>query len=941
MSVVKRATWTGAAALTIGLSLAGPQAVGIASADSPDGDKPSAPSASDSSSGGVSSSPEGHRGRGAPQTSHPVDSGTTVAPHRAPATRPSVPEEASPTDAVPDEASPTDAVPDEASPTDAAEIPGARGDSTAEESTANDSEHTQAPARGSSLSLAPRHRTPQPAAVTGSAAGANPAAVTDLEKVATTATLAEPAVRRPVVASAATPNPTPTVSAPPTLARASATDSQTLAISQAVTSFFDTASNWLTGLPNSPLSNLLEGALLMVRRTLFEAFPALNIAQTTAQSAPPSATYDTDELLRTDLLDLAKRQYGDLFGTTVPVYGYGPYHGRYSGPSAGTDAAGRGPVSLNTSGATAPSSTNTQVDGVDEADYVENDGTYIYAARNGQLTIVRAEDMSMASQSTLTGSVVGQYLAGDRLTVVSQNEGGWFGPMVKMAYGPWRPWKPQTTVTVYDVADRTAPTVVTQTTFDGGYQSSRAVDGTVYLVLQRSLQLPEPEYTETPIAYFGPFDGVPVDDLPPPFDDVVPLANGVASEAKIRFDPSAPIALRTYETWDSYVARVGDNIVNLSLPHAYSVAADGATVDLGVITQAADIVRQLTLDQQSLVTVVSVDSTGGGNVIDSVGAMVSGWASTVYMNSGALYVATNQDTYADAEWSSNTRIDRFTVDGPSLGWQGTGVVPGNLINQFALDEKDGYLRVATHSSGMQNLGGIAIPRNDNGIYVLDTSGPTLDQVGQLTGLAPGEQLYAVRYVGDTAYLVTFLQTDPLFVIDVKNPRTPTLTGELVVPGFSNYLQSVGEGLLLGIGQERETLSGDTHLVATLFNVANGAQPTQIDREYLDSGYQWSWSDAQFDHHALLYTPQDGLLVVPVAASGYDPQTGYRYTQYLKVLRVGPTGLAVVGEIHPSEPVQRTVRIGDVLYAVGAGSVTAYRLSDLSEIGTTAAAPPVV
>lgn len=221
-------------------------------------------------------------------------------------------------------------------------------DSTAKESTANDSEHTQAPARGSSLSLAPRHRTPQPAAATGSAASANPAAVTDLEKVATTATLAEPAVRRPAVASAATPNPTPTVSAPPTLARAAATDSQTLAISQAVTGFFDTASNWLTSLPNSPLSSFLEGALLMVRRTLFEAFPALNIAQTTAQSAPTSATYDTGEQLRADLLALAKQQYGDLFGTTVPVYGYGPYYPRYA------DAE-----HLNKGGATAPSSTNT------------------------------------------------------------------------------------------------------------------------------------------------------------------------------------------------------------------------------------------------------------------------------------------------------------------------------------------------------------------------------------------------------------------------------------------------------------------------------------------------------------------------------------------------------------------------------------------------------
>lgn len=679
-------------------------------------------------------------------------------------------------------------------------------------------------------------------------------------------------------------------------------------IGQAVTGLFDTAANWLTSLPNGPLSNFLEGALLMVRRTFFNLFPELNVVATTGQNVPNPA-YFTNEQLRSYLLDLAKQQYGGLYGQTVPVYGYGPY------PY---------PEYLKTnSTATPPSSdTNTQVNGVDEADYVENDGTYVYTAHNGQLTIVRAADVSVASQTALSGNVLGEYLSGDRLTVVSQSATGWYGPQVKMAYGPWQPWKPQTTVTVFDVTDRSAPVVVKQTTFDGSYQSSRAVDGTVYLVLQRSVQVPPPSYTDTPIEYLTP----PGEVLP---------------DAKIRYDPSAPIANRTYETWDEYVARVGDDIVNLSLPHVYSVDADGTTVDLGVIAGAEDIVRPQTTDQQSLVTVVSVDAQRSGVPVDSVATMVSGWASTVYMTKGSLYVATNQDTYTDAAYSTGTRIDRFVVVGPLLGWQGTGVVPGTLINQFAMDESGGYLRVATHTDGSQTIGGVPTIRNDNGIYVLDTSGATLDQVGQLTGLAPGEQLYAVRYVGDTAYLVTFVRTDPLFAIDVTDPKTPVLQGELVVPGFSNYLQSVGDGLLLGIGQEREAGNWNSHLQATLFDVADGSQPTQIDREFLDSGYQWSWSDAQFDHHALLYSAADGLLVVPVSASGYDPQTGYRYDQYLKVLRVGPTGLEVVGEIHPDESVQRTVRIGDVLYAVGETSVTAYRLSDLAQIGTTAAAPSVV
>lgn len=654
----------------------------------------------------------------------------------------------------------------------------------------------------------------------------------------------------------------------------------------AVTRFFDSTATWLATLPSGPLTELFQGALLLVRRSVFTAFPALNVGPGTGQTSPDPAYFTQDEL-RDYLLGLAEQQYGDLYGQTVPVYGYGPY-----------------PEYLKTdSGPT--SDTNTQVDGVDEADFVENDGQYLYVAHNGGLKIVRADDLSVVSQSPVTGNVVGEYLSGDRLTVISQTNSGWYGPVVKMAYGPWGPWKPQTTITVYDVADRTAPTVVDQTVLDGDYQSSRAVDGVVYLTLQRSVNPPAPTYTDTPVEYLNS-----------------PVAEGDPADAKIRYDPSAPIAYRTYETWDHYVARVGGDIVSLSLPHAYRVDADGTTTDLGLVAGAEDVVRPQTGDQRSLVTVVSVDSANPG-VADSAAIMVSGWASAVYMNKGALYVATAQD--------SDTRIDRFAVAGTDVGWTSTGAVAGTLINQFAMDEQDGYLRVGTHDN----------TANDNGIHVLDTSGAALTQVGALTGLAPGEQLYAVRFVGDTAYLVTFVRTDPLIAVDLSDPADPVLLGELVVPGFSNYLHPVGDGLLLGIGQEREAGTSNTHLDATLFDVTDGANLMQIDREYLDSGYQWSWSEGQFDHHALLYSPQDGVLVVPVSASGYDSQSGYRYDQYLTVLRVTPTGLEMIGEIHPREAALRTVRIGDVLYAVGDTSVTAYRLSDLSEIGAAAPAPAVV
>ena len=690
-----------------------------------------------------------------------------------------------------------------------------------------------------------------------------------------------------------------------------------LAMGTMLAGFLTSSTNWVSGLPANPVSDLLEGALLLVRRTLINLFPTLNPGQTTGQGATTATgAYYTDAELRDYLLGLAMQQYGSLFGQTVPVYGNGgPWPDYYYLKMDGV---------LPSTGIT--SGTNTQVNGVDEADFVETDGQYLYVAHNGQLQIVGA-DLTVAYQTSLSGNVVGQFLAGDRLTVITQSGYSWYGPMVRMAWGPWWAIDPQTTVTVYDVTDRTAPTVVTQTMFDGRYQEARSVDGVVYLVLQRGLDLPAPNYTDTPVT---PDTSEPVDGKA----DLI-MKPG-------RWEPTIT-AYRTYETWDQYVARVGDEIVGLSLPHAYSVDAEGNSVDLGVVAGATGIVRPHTGGAQSVLTLVSVDSTGstGAAFADSVGAMVASGNNTVYMTQGALYVGTQEYQNTDTGSSDNTRIDRFVIAGTQVAWQASGVVSGTLLNQFAMEEHDGYLNVATHTNASELIDGTWTTRNDNGVYVLDTAGDTLDVVGSLTGLAPGEHLYAARFVGDTAYLVTFLQTDPLFAIDLSDPTAPTLLGELIIPGFSNYLQSVGEGLLLGIGQEREAGSWNTNVHATLFDVSDPTKLTEITRQFLTENTQWSSSDAQFDHHALLYSAEDGLLVVPVYASGYDPQTGvYRSEQLLKVMRVTASGIEVLGEIRTDQSVFRTVRIGDVLYAISDTSVTAYNISDLSLIGSSAA-PAVV
>lgn len=888
---MRRGARIGAAAVALGFSLAGPQHIAIAAADS-DTDSAAASGATDQNAGPSSVNPSragaATRARAAKPVRHGTsedstggaDASTAGATTTGGGSNPPRPAAS----VRPRKDSPND------SPAPSGPLPAATQPSGA---TSPQSNTPGAPTAGLP--------TPTASATAAAAPATEPSAARRARGLAAP----KPVAAQPVIGSAAV-----------------AADVMT-----AMTSFFDSATHWLSGLPASPVTNFLQGALLLVRRALLNPGPGSGSGQTGGQTGTGSgattgtSTYFTEQELRDYLLALAKQRYGGMFGQTLPHYNYLYMLG--GRPVAINDATGGG----------IKSDTNTQVNGVDEADFVETDGNYLYVARNGKLTILGA-DSAITSETTLRDNVVGAFLSGDRLTVITQTGfGGWYGPMVRMAYGPWWDWNPQTRVTVFDVSDRSAPTVASETLYDGSLHDARAVDGKVYLVLDRAIDLPEPLYTAVP----GPDAGG--------WSDLVLGSSGDARRfAKpIRWDGDGPSVsgYRTYETWDEYAARVGDDIVSASLPHAFTVAPDGTLVDLGVVVDAADIVRPGADDRQSVVTVVSIDSLNaspGSGFADSVAGLVATNGNAIYMTPDALYVATSEGDYSEFVSTTNTRIDRFAIDGLDLAWQASGVVPGTLINQFAMDEYNGYLNVATHtwaSSWTPTAdGGVGTwsTRNESGVYTLDTTGNVLDEVGRLTGLAPGEQLFAVRFVGDMAYLVTFLQTDPLFAIDRSDPTAPTLQGELVIPGFSNYLQPVGDGLLLGIGQEREPGTWNSRLHVSLFDVTDATNPIQIERQFLDEGAQWSSSDAQYDHHALLYSAEDGLLVVPMLSSGYDSTGNYTYKQTLKVMRVDASGIEVLGEIQTDEPVIRTARIGDVLYAVTDSNVTAYRLSDLSEVG---------
>ncbi|HEV8594416.1 MAG TPA: beta-propeller domain-containing protein, partial [Thermoplasmata archaeon] len=262
------------------------------------------------------------------------------------------------------------------------------------------------------------------------------------------------------------------------------------------------------------------------------------------------------------------------------------------------------------------------------------------------------------------------------------------------------------------------------------------------------------------------------------------------------------------------------------------------------------------------------------------------------------------------------------------------VVPGSIVNQFAMDERNADLRVAT------TLGQWTPQGRDTqaGVFVFDD---LLNPTGQLMGLASGERIFAVRFLGDRAYLVTYRQVDPLFVIDVSDGSDPRVLGYLKVTGVSDYLHPYGDHFLIGLGRADPGGTGRLEGVKlSLFDVADVEHPLEVDSYVIGAEeYGWAYSEALWDHHAFLLVPGRDLLVFPVVTVSWDPEwTSYDAWSGAYAVSVSPTGFALAGTVthstsddYWSTGVRRGLYIGDVLYTVSNGFVVASDMDTFTEI----------
>ena len=267
---------------------------------------------------------------------------------------------------------------------------------------------------------------------------------------------------------------------------------------------------------------------------------------------------------------------------------------------------------------------------------------------------------------------------------------------------------------------------------------------------------------------------------------------------------------------------------------------------------------------------------------------VLGAGEDVYCTTETLYaVSTRYESASDMaevfsySTEAKTYIYKFDIRGGDINYLGNGVVKGSTLNQFSMDEHNGYLRIATT---MGNWGDSL----ENQVYVLDSS---LQVVGEITGIAKGETIKSVRFTGDTGYVVTFEQTDPLFVIDLSNPASPVIRGELKIPGFSAYLHPVGDGLLLGVGADGDENGQNGGIKVSLFDVSDPQNPVECDKITVsapqgENRYTYLQSEAYYTHKAMCWDAENAIMYVPYAEMiDIYTTTGYEGVHYGNILAV--------------------------------------------------------
>ncbi|MEA2274446.1 MAG: hypothetical protein QOI98_3154, partial [Solirubrobacteraceae bacterium] len=373
------------------------------------------------------------------------------------------------------------------------------------------------------------------------------------------------------------------------------------------------------------------------------------------------------------------------------------------------------------------------------------------------------------------------------------------------------------------------------------------------------------------------------------------------------------------------------------------------------ITACRAVRRPASFSGLGMLTVLTIDMSKGLPSVDSDSLMTD--AQTVYASKGSLYVATQRWLREPAGNQPlpevSTAIHRFDIsDADRTDYLASGVVSGLLLNQWSLSEYKGDLRVASTDQPIWFEGGQQ-QTSQSSLTVLRREAGGLVPVGHVGGLGKGQRIYAVRFIDDVGFIVTFRQIDPLYTLDLSNPTAPRVRGKLELQGYSAYLHPVGKDLLLGIGQDANAQGQTQGTQLSLFDVSDLDHPTRIAQHAIGSS---SSSPVEYDHHAFLFWPPSQLAVLPISiyggqTGGGSPPSGgggapaqqpqnQDFTGAIGFRVNRGSGIAEAGRVKHEvgqliAPISRSLVVGDRLFTVSGMGVKSSTLDTLAERGWVA------
>ena len=556
------------------------------------------------------------------------------------------------------------------------------------------------------------------------------------------------------------------------------------------------------------------------------------------------------------------------------------------------------------------SGTNNQEAGVDEADFLKTDGYHIYYLQENHLHILGVPEfgeIEAVSNVSLSGTPVAMMLDGDQLVVISRMSPWGIQPNHPVVeamgwdegYNAWRT-SSLTKFTVFDISNRSQPDIERELFIEGSYITAREINATVRTVTHASMDLRGLQsWLEFPTGYWN-----------------------LEQDDPLQLEIREKLA---YETMVRNSQALDDLTLADLIPQVYEYSDGEVSVHLMTDNACREFVAPEDGMNRGISSIFSLDLSSAD--FDYEVDHIVGPYPQVYASADVLVLA---ETAFNSWWfwgnddgEEMTNLHTFDISAPDATlYTGSGRVAGTVLNQFSLSEHEGILRVAT-TTGQWNRWWMEDPEPMSSQLVTlvrsmdaDTQEQRLVEAGKVDGIAPGERIWSARFDGDRAYIVTFEQIDPLWVIDVSDETNPTILGELKVPGVSTYIHPLSRDHLLTIGLAPANEDGTgldwSGTQISLFDIAEPTDPQQADALRLSpvptdqaNMWMWSWSEASYESKAFQYWAPKSMLAVPLSTFRFVESTpyswDYEYISKLMLVEVNETNgsLSIYGEVDHS------------------------------------------